>query len=962
VDLSAGPIGRSFIDQGYTNKPIPFSNELASLIKIAVSESFLSDPLLYQVPKYLIDICGNEVKRFIVALEAYYQSPNPLIPFKVLLDGISDPNFATFIKKTKVASLTRSFHMEACAEDGLDEYAYTGLTDIGDIFNYRYWFRWAEPEPEDWKFSLIDVPSISDELKEEFEEVLESMLPQTIPIVQPDEILLSTSSSSSKDSKHGENSFVWKDKSDPKKNTFSKDPLVGYRTLVYKCPTEYRDCIGLSIAQSNTIKLIEKQCAVLCKLLPYSGYGYPATEWQSVATKLRNKCEWYLNRDLTKEGWTKPRWILKSIGKVLKRKYPNIPAFDYFDIFSGFTLVLETGERVYTKRGHGLGMANALTTIMQCVVFQTIVNIGLFDIIGTVDALFYNDDGTIGALREESIDSYSNVEDDLLESFGLLRKDKKTYKGRVSIFLEDYWPSPINKKISYWDYVKRIPFSAVNVVAAKESYYLVCDSTYGEPDPVLFRKLITLFGYEHSVDEIYLPWWAGGWWRPKYKCVDCSFYGLPEINQLFARGVMVGPIVPKPKNFNVKGVYTSPLENLYNINEMEPEAFPYYDINQPLAKIAAKFHRMLRPEETYNWWWDQLCLRQKKWQTPAKVCDIWEYYCDIVKNNETIDFIPPQNFCCERNMSWASRYCERDFPIPVQQPNKLLGAIAFWSNGKYIKYVVPHLYIPGVELDYIINDHQKQKNFWDHWIEHYNQVNKLPLAVDHNMVIPNVLYTRYDYLNPYHVVEAYQSITGSYKYPQPLVSGKLVVLLKDWERYRVNIDAFSAPWRWTFWTSIGRTIPILDYIQPLTKSEWAEILQTGDDIEDPTVIPTDTPPPPGVTEDYLDFWTWWTGSCQGTVHPALLGFYEITAKAVEVSKIILFLMGVNTNREYHGNLEGIPVEGSNMDLICKTICHVEGFRQRDVYLYRAPDLSETWGADGDDGGGGLSDLFGDADS
>jgi len=958
VKISSHQLTGKFVDQGYNNGAIPFSKELASLIQIEVMKAFeTSSPHLYLVPNKYHCLFGNELKRFIVALYSYNISPNPLIPLNVLINGISDKDFAIKLKKTKMASLTRSFHMEAVSYDGLDQYAILGMKDIGDIFNYRYWFRWEEPEPEDWKYALIDLPKIDPDIIEEFEDTLWAMLPPTIPIVQPDEILLSSSSSASR-LPDGRSSSVWKDKSDPKLNTFSSDPLVGYRTLVYKCPTEYRDCISLSVSQSNTIKLIERQCAELCRKLKYSAYGYPETQWEGVATRFRSKCEWFLNRDLTKEGWTKPRWILQSIGRVLKKKYPKIPAFDYFGIFDDFTLVLETGERVYTKRGHGLGMANALTTIMQCVVFQQILDISNFDIIGTLDALFYNDDGTIGALREESIDSYSNAEDSLLESFGLLRKDTKTYKGKVSIFLEDYWPVPINEKTSYWNYVKRIPFASTNIVSAKDSYYLICDTVYGEPDPNLFRDLITLFGYEYSSEEVFLPWWAGGWWRPKYKFVDCSFYAIPELDQTFARGFSVGPIKPKPLSFyREKGVYRSPISALYNTKNLCSYAYALYDIDQPMSKISAKYHRQLDSKTVYNWWTNQYIQRQIKWRTPAKPYSLIEYYTKVIDDYPSIDFVPPIDFIVQKPMSWATRSFNRDFPIPVEQPNKLLGALAFWAGGEYIKYVVPNLWVPGIEFTYHINEFQKQNNFWDHWIEHHHQLGLIPMSVDHNIVIPNIVYTRYDYLNPYHVVEAFQSITGLYTYPAPLYQGEMVNILKGWEGYRINLDVFSNPWRWSVWTSIGRTIVILDYMEPFTPEVWKEILQTGDECEEPAPVPTDTPPPQGISEDYVDFWTWYGNSCRGRVHPALQGIYTTAADAVDVSNTIRSLMGLSANREYHGNLKGIPTEGSSLDILCKSLCHVDTTYINGVYLYRPPDLSETWGADGDDGGGAFGGLF-----
>jgi hypothetical protein len=66
-------------------------------------------------------------------------------------------------------------------------------------------------------------------------------------------------------------------------------------------------------------------------------------------------------RDLTKEGLTKPRNLLKIMLECIKKRFEDFPVQpDFFDTYC----VLVDGGNVYPPRGHGLGMANELTTLM----------------------------------------------------------------------------------------------------------------------------------------------------------------------------------------------------------------------------------------------------------------------------------------------------------------------------------------------------------------------------------------------------------------------------------------------------------------------------------------------------------------------------------------------------------------------------------------------------------------------
>jgi len=319
------------------------------------------------------------------------------------------------------------------------------LTDLGQVFNYKYWFFWEEPETDDWKYSLIDVPSISDELIQRFEEAVDFVTPDTVPVIEP-EVVLTSVTSSGAIAPDGTRSKVWRLKEIEELNSFSSSPLKGHLTCVRKCAGEVREAITLSLPQSNSVKLIEKQVARICEDTLYSAYGLSPGEFDKTLSDFYNQNTHYFCRDLTKEGITKPRWILHAIFRVLKRKFPNCPAWDYTGIYSDMTYILPDGTHVETKRGHGLGMANALTTLMQCAAFQLFLWDAADDLIKRPTALFYNDDGVIASSEEDVILAYEQEEEDLLSGLGLLKKNEKSYRGQVGCLCERYSNSYLGRK------------------------------------------------------------------------------------------------------------------------------------------------------------------------------------------------------------------------------------------------------------------------------------------------------------------------------------------------------------------------------------------------------------------------------------------------------------------------------------------------------------------------------------
>jgi len=977
-----GPFSTKGVWQGVSPGFIEFHPLLAIKISNIVEQAFLSpDPLLFCVPGDIVKSLGNEVKRLICAIDGYISSPNPLIPLSSLILGIRDYEFAKKLKKLRTAVLTRSFELESVSDDDLDQvlsdFSYIDpkrLRDIGDIFNYRYWFRWEEDCSDDWKHSMIPV-RVAPGMVEKFEEALLRILPETLAPVVKDEILLSLSPSTCiSGTSPGKKSKVYREKSDPRQNTFSRDPLKGYFSKVQKGPTEVRECITLTIAQSNSVKWIEKQCAVLARKLSTSNYGKDEKTFNDDLKDFWSSNKFFLNRDLTKEGWTKPRWMLKSIQKVCMKKYPNCDAFGYMSIYDKFDLVKD-GVTYATNRGHGLGMANALTTIMQCAVFELICY-ERGDMIREPSALFYNDDGTIGSQDEDDIIAYTEHEDPILEDLGLLRKDKKTYKGKVSILCECYSDPGLDTKASYSEYIRRIPFSAPCLMVAKTQAYMCTDPIFGAVDTTLISRLVNFFGYEYDPSEYLLPHWAGGWQILNYKGVDLTFLEEPKVDpQLLARGFSVGQPRLKPPVFNRgakrRAEYVHPSTYMYPMDGMDPRVHEPFMIHQPIEKIDATFSRGLSRHSQESWLISESILRKKRWNTPAKQESIAFYYKRFIDANPWIDVIPPESCMEERNIfDWTVHSPDTKYPAGPKQPNPILGSVSYFCN-KYIKHCIPIPYIPG-------RVHERTFITEDRLDKFQESVLAIPgfsrIICDKPREMTYSVLKKRRYNSDYDVIDAYATATGKMGiYPEPVYLSVGGQISKENEKYSYFAEIAGRDIYWEWWVTWGRTIPYLIMSRQLSLEEFAEILDV--DLEETPEIPATQ-----VVEDWddtIDFWMWKSDPSLNP-HPGRKVIF-IDVHQLLMKSDMLYVApeyftrederlriqeetGVVTKRSSYLSKvlelagEGVPEEGSPLDNIYKNVTKVLGCTLYGVYHYRPP-RNDLFASGGSESGSEEEGLF-----
>jgi len=927
--------------QGYNPFPVPYSYELALEVNKEGCKAFNSpDPLAYLPSDMITQVCGNEFKRWICAVDGYITSRKPLISLEILLKGVLDLNFAERLNKTRRWAWTRGYEMAPSEDDGLDSYDLIPLTgvleDIGQVFNYRYWFFWQEPETEDWKYSQIPVPPVPQELVERFRVAVDYVTPDMIPAIEPETILTSVTSSGAI-APDGTRSKVWRLKEIESLNSFSSEPLVGYLTPVYKCAGESREAVTLSISQSNSVKFIEAQVARIASETLYSAYGMSPGQFEKTIRDFFSENSSFLNRDLTKEGITKPRWILWTILDVFKKKYPNCKCWEYSSIYNDMFYVID-GKRHSTLRGHGLGMANALTTIMQCAAFQMFLWDSEDDLITLPSALFYNDDGTIGSSSSQAILAYEQEEEPLLQSLGLLKKNEKTYQGPIGVLCEIYSNPYLNKKDSYWRYVRRIPFSSPCLMIAKECFYLT-SSPWNGKEIGLLERLIAFWGYEYTEQEFNLPWWAGGWQKPKIYGVDTSFLELPEPDQMMARGVVVGPTRPKPVSLKEsKTLYKSPIPVLFGPCELPVEVEKAFGINQSRTLISARYSKGGSRSDIESWLRHEMVRRYNAWRTPAKEYSIQEYYTMVVDKHPWVDILPPPYLAKDVRIESVTIHKEGG-PALLVQPNQYLGAVSWFAN-KYIRHIIPWPEWPGREIQFKPLTVEQM----DYREEQMLVQGGAPQYFVNEFVSPgDVVFTRRSWNNDYAVLACLRTITNYDIFWEPIYLSLGGRMNRKEEANLRTLEYWSSPNLFYIWQVWGRTIPILYLNGKITDDDIADICSPLSEEGPLTPVLDRKEKPP-------DFWQWYTMGMPMFEPFALYHMYNEAGSALTMSDTYrLFFTEIGLRGGKH--LVRPPETSPVMAEFFQTHLLFQKEELGGVTIWRPPDREDPLDAMSDDGEG-----------
>lgn len=510
---------------------------------------------------------ANELKIFLLHVYVYkkYEMFDVEEEYNPLLSLIEGPSFAERLKKKGHDYMLECF-------DGRNK---EGRYNNDHFFIYekyflpKYCFLWQETNDDFKEWSYVGVtpgyePVMYTEFETTFETLLDDFCPKILERIADEEIALQIS---------GQSSFMDDGSRGPEwlnaKPNFSKRYRATLQPIM-KNPTDSRDIVILSRGCKLTLQRTNFYLKQLLKYLPYSAMNGKSIKEQTDKFLKRNKNCWFYMRDLRKEGLTKPHEVLKSLYKVLCKKYPAYPWDGLLMLSEPHFYDSDNNELPQVARGHGLGMANEATTIMQIILHCMLADSMPGDI-NVVDALYYNDDSVI-AIEGETIDldSITVVQTDLLlaDSLNILVNDKKSFVSPHSfVFCEEYYSvgSYVDKSVLKRFYTLQA-LTCENIQHAKKYISALPSVSFNEMADVL-----QWWGYEFNLNELTYPYLCGGWFKPIKDGLDQTLVWAEEhwesvITIQLTRSIVGNDNIPL-KN-RLKGKFTHPAIDRYGISDI----------------------------------------------------------------------------------------------------------------------------------------------------------------------------------------------------------------------------------------------------------------------------------------------------------------------------------------------------------------------------------------------------------
>jgi hypothetical protein len=205
----------------------------------------------------------------------------------------------------------------------------------------------------------------------------------------------------------------------------------------------------------------------------------------------------------------------------LHLRFPKADAFSCPWFFDTWKFELD-GIEYNTKRGHGLGMANALTTLMQ-IIIEEMNSSRMENDTGLVNSFYNNDDAASVFKDEEDARRYQIIDDNTCTSLGLAYKPKSTFFCRQHlVFCENYVSvdEGINNKNTFAYMSLGILMKAINGSHARD---LCLSLNLRNVRPSLVKEIVQYWGAVLFSNEFSRPRCAGGWFRNIEHGIDVSY-------------------------------------------------------------------------------------------------------------------------------------------------------------------------------------------------------------------------------------------------------------------------------------------------------------------------------------------------------------------------------------------------------------------------------------------------------
>jgi hypothetical protein len=456
-----------------------------------------------------------EVRRLTQCLKNWSLTPGEKLydPEDILrLNLMEGDKFLTRLKDEWEYGIRRSHRIPVCGRDYME---WEPVRNYNALPPVQFMINW-EIIPEDYKYMQIPLGEFS--LLDEFIETFESFLPETIEMPDEVDILTIVKTSTSFDLRSRKRIPFFEARKSHEGSRFSRS-FKALRTIIPVGAGNVRDSVVTTIDTFNSVKMVD---LITLRLLD-SYETSLVNESPSVfnkrlksASKKISKEAYYL-RDIKKCGLTFPRELFHAIQDSLTEKYPD-KDFSYFNIFRDFSVYDENMKPLPNlHRGFGLGMANNLVTLCQCVMFEMLKYRMPPSI--NLKGCFGNDDSIVAASCDDEASLYNSFEliesedDEICAALNVMKHPDKSFWSIWPIIFEEYGHDDFKDKDS------RLACALASCNLAPNIKYAKCLTNALSPlykgkeyEQKILSDLIDQWGFEYYPQESDYDYSLGGWY------------------------------------------------------------------------------------------------------------------------------------------------------------------------------------------------------------------------------------------------------------------------------------------------------------------------------------------------------------------------------------------------------------------------------------------------------------------
>jgi hypothetical protein len=330
------------------------------------------------------------------------------------------------------------------------------------------------------------------------------------------------------------------------------------RCLIYVSPENCRDAWKGDVETTLQLKFYDHIIKNITKHHPKSGMcgNY---DFDKRLNRIINHEGNYGMIDIKKSGLTVPHYLIQATLEELTI-YLDYPIINWYNSIKR-TSVKDGDKIINPKRGVGLGMANTLITLMNCIIMDVL----------DIDGIIYNDDIVVCLEDYDQLQSLEKFYDDVID--WPIKKEKSIFS-KSFIFLEEYYlfePEWYEKEQRLYMPFADFIFSE-NIWEVKQkfvNYKRACSNINEEFFVMMYNLYSVLCGSEFdrqynsmSLERI-LPLEFGGWELYPYQGLNpiLSIYR----SQCDSGRKIISSILTKYNKFNlpIRVRYKEEIENIY---------------------------------------------------------------------------------------------------------------------------------------------------------------------------------------------------------------------------------------------------------------------------------------------------------------------------------------------------------------------------------------------------------------